>query len=162
MRRGLKKRDKSSLPFPRLRGFCIAAHPSRLPSGSLALGLTGPPDAGKLSRYEEWQAVNELLDTDGLLMRSPLRTGKARFGLEEHSRAPLRHPQAIAPEVREVLVNLRSRHPSWGPRKLRAYLHRDAPAIVWPAPAASGTCCDGKAWPIHAGSGNERHRIPSR
>ena len=71
-------------------------------------------------------------------------------GLEEHSRAPLRHPQAMHPEVREVLVSLRSQHPSWGSRKLRAYLQRDAPTIVWPA---SEICCGGKAYPIHDASG---------
>jgi putative transposase len=47
------------------------------------------------------------------------REGEA--GLEEHRRALLlQHPQAIPPEVRAVLLNLRARHPSWGPRKLRA------------------------------------------
>ena len=40
-------------------------------------------------------------------------------GLEEHSRAPLSHPQAMPPKVSQALLDLRSRHPSWGPRKLR-------------------------------------------
>jgi transposase-like protein len=34
-------------------------------------------------------------------------------GLEEHSRAPLHHPQAMSTEVRDALVNLRSQHPNW-------------------------------------------------
>jgi transposase InsO family protein len=33
---------------------------------------------------------------------------------------------------------LRSRHPSWGPRKLRAYLQREAPKILWPAASSVG------------------------
>ena len=59
-------------------------------------------------------------------------------GLEEHSRAPLNHPQAMPPRVREALVDLRSRHPRWGPRKLRAYLQRETPKIRWPAPSTIG------------------------
>jgi putative transposase len=43
-------------------------------------------------------------------------------GLEEHSRAPLHHPQAMSTEVKDALANLRSQHPNWGPRKLRACL----------------------------------------
>ena len=64
------------------------------------------------------------------------REGEA--GLEERSRAPLDHPQAMSPRVRQRLVELRSRHPSWGPRKLRAYLQRQAPKIVWPAASSIG------------------------
>jgi transposase InsO family protein len=59
-------------------------------------------------------------------------------GLEEHSRAPLNHPQAMPARVREALVGLRSQHPSWGPRKLRAYLQRESPKIVWPATSSIG------------------------
>jgi putative transposase len=64
------------------------------------------------------------------------REGEA--GLEEHSRAPLQHPQAMPPEVRAVLLNLRARHPSWGPRKLRAYLEREKPSRTWPAASSIG------------------------
>ena len=64
------------------------------------------------------------------------REGEA--GLQEHSRTALHHPQAMVPEVREALVNLRSRHPSWGPRKMRAYLQREAPKILWPAVSSIG------------------------
>jgi putative transposase len=33
-------------------------------------------------------------------------------GLEERSRAPLHHPQAMLPKVRDALVELRSGHPT--------------------------------------------------
>jgi putative transposase len=59
-------------------------------------------------------------------------------GLEERSRAPLHHPQAMSPKVRQRVVELRSRHPSWGPRKLRAYLQRGAPGMAWPAASSIG------------------------
>jgi len=64
------------------------------------------------------------------------REGEA--GLEEHSRAPRHYPQAMPPEVRAVLLNLRARHPSWGPRKLRAYLEREKPSRTWPAASSIG------------------------
>jgi putative transposase len=59
-------------------------------------------------------------------------------GLEEHSRAPLNHPQAMPEKVREALLHLRGQHPSWGPRKLRAYLQRASPAARWPATSSIG------------------------
>ena len=61
-------------------------------------------------------------------------------GLEEHSRAPLHHPQAMSLNVRQALMDLRSEHPSWGPRKLRAYLDRHTPRVHWPtASSRSGS-----------------------
>ena len=43
-------------------------------------------------------------------------------GLKERSRAPSHRPQETSAEVQEVLVQARQRHPSWGPRKLKAWL----------------------------------------
>ena len=59
-------------------------------------------------------------------------------GLEEHSRAPLHHPQAMSLNVRQALMDLRSEHPSWGPRKLRAYLDRHTPRVHWPTASSIG------------------------
>jgi transposase InsO family protein len=59
-------------------------------------------------------------------------------GLEEQSRAALHHPQAMSEKVRQALMSLRSQHPSWGPRKLRAYLQRESPKIVWPVASSIG------------------------
>lgn len=64
------------------------------------------------------------------------REGEA--GLEERSRAPLHHPQAMTSAVRQALIDLRSQHPSWGPRKLRAYLEREAPRTHWPTASSIG------------------------
>jgi transposase InsO family protein len=64
------------------------------------------------------------------------REGEA--GLEERSRAPLHHPQAMAASVRQALIDLRREHPSWGPRKLRAYLQRKSSKVRWPTPSSIG------------------------
>lgn len=59
-------------------------------------------------------------------------------GLEERSRAPLSHPNAVAEAIERMLLDLRGAHPTWGPRKLLAILARRHPATVWPAPSTVG------------------------
>lgn len=101
----------------------------------------------KKSFIEEWEQQEENLaelcrryeisrQTGYKWLERYQREGEA--GLQEHSRTALHHPLAMVPEVREALVSLRSRHPSWGPRKLRAYLQRNTPEIVWPAASSIG------------------------
>src|ERR1700761_5783746 len=54
-------------------------------------------------------------------------------GLFDRSRAPRHHPQAIASQIGERCLEVRRRHPTWGPVKVRAYLERVSPRIEWPA-----------------------------
>ena len=63
-------------------------------------------------------------------------------GLLDHSRAPRRHPQAIAEGIAERCLEVRRGHPSWGPVKVRAYLERRAPATDWPAASTIGELFD--------------------
>jgi len=63
-------------------------------------------------------------------------------GLFDRSRAPLVHPQAVAAEVLERCLAVRRQHPSWGPVKVRAFLERRAPKIVWPAASTIGALFD--------------------
>lgn len=57
------------------------------------------------------------------------------LGLLERSRRPHDCPHASDPLVMDALVELRRRHPRWGPKKLLAVLHRRHPR--WALPAAS-------------------------
>ncbi len=59
-------------------------------------------------------------------------------GLEDRSRAPKRHGRAMALEVAEAILQLRRERPSWGPRKLRAYLEAHAPDRAWPSASSMG------------------------
>jgi putative transposase len=59
-------------------------------------------------------------------------------GLAEHSRAPLVHGRAMAPEVGAAIVALRRAHPQWGPKKLVAVLTEREPQRVWPAASTMG------------------------
>jgi putative transposase len=59
-------------------------------------------------------------------------------GLKDRSRAPHRRPSQTPSEVAERLVELRRQHPSWGPRKLAAWLHKHEPETAWPAASTIG------------------------
>jgi putative transposase len=63
-------------------------------------------------------------------------------GLLDQSRAPLRHPQAIANGLAERCLEVRRAHPTWGPVKVRAWLDRRAPAMEWPAASTIGELFD--------------------
>jgi len=59
-------------------------------------------------------------------------------GLQDRSRAPLHRPNAVPPAVEACVVQARQQHPTWGPRKLRAWLQRKQPEITWPSRSAIG------------------------
>ena len=59
-------------------------------------------------------------------------------GLAPLSRAPRHHPQAVSAAVREAVLALRHKEPSWGPKKVRAYLERHRPEVRWPARSTIG------------------------
>ena len=63
-------------------------------------------------------------------------------GLWDRSRAPLHHPQAIAEEIAERCLAVRRTHPSWGPRKVLAFLKRLAAGIDWPVASTIGELFD--------------------
>ncbi|MEQ8818951.1 MAG: IS481 family transposase [Sumerlaeia bacterium] len=56
----------------------------------------------------------------------------------EHSRAPKSCPWATKAPVREAILALRRKHPTWGPKKLRARLAQDHPGERWPALSTIG------------------------
>jgi len=60
--------------------------------------------------------------------------------LQERSRAPHRCPHALSQLWVQRIESLRRRHPSWGPKKLRAALKRQYPRSRWPASSTIGTC----------------------
>jgi transposase InsO family protein len=56
----------------------------------------------------------------------------------ERSRAPKVHGRAHAAAVRDAVLGLRRRYPTWGPKKLRALLQEREPARAWPAVSTLG------------------------
>jgi transposase InsO family protein len=59
-------------------------------------------------------------------------------GLEERSHAPLHHPLAIAAPLVQRLLHARCPHPSWGPRKVLAWLQTRHPTLTGPAASTVG------------------------
>ena len=59
-------------------------------------------------------------------------------GLMDRSRAPQRHRNAVPGDQVDEIVILRGLHPSWGPRKLRAWLLRHRSETRWPASSTIG------------------------
>jgi transposase InsO family protein len=59
-------------------------------------------------------------------------------GLTDQSRRPLGSPRAVSDEVAARLLACRQQHPTWGPRKLLAYLARRRPRVAWPAASTVG------------------------
>jgi putative transposase len=59
-------------------------------------------------------------------------------GLKDRSRAPKRRPTQTPREVAERLVQLRRQHPTWGARKLLAWLEKHEGERAWPAASTIG------------------------
>ena len=58
--------------------------------------------------------------------------------LDERSRAPHTHPNAVAPHIVEAILAVRRRHLRWGPRKLQVVLQRRQPRMLLPAASTIG------------------------
>jgi transposase-like protein len=52
-------------------------------------------------------------------------------GLEDQRRSPKRIPHRTSPEVRAMFVKAKKAHPTWGPKKLRAWLERKEKGIAF-------------------------------
>lgn len=59
-------------------------------------------------------------------------------GLKDRSRAPHHHPNTVSALTEVLVVSARRRHPTWGPKKLRAWLERTDSSTVWPAASTIG------------------------
>jgi putative transposase len=63
-------------------------------------------------------------------------------GLKDHSRAPHHHPNAVGETEEAAIVAVRAKHPSWGPKKIKAWLTDRHPGPQWPAQSVIGTILD--------------------
>lgn len=87
--------------------------------------------------------MTELCEKHGISRKTGYKWAK-RFcqegvaGLQDRSRTPKHSPGQTAPIVAERLFELRRRHPTWGPRKLLAWLEKHEPEQVWPRASTMG------------------------
>jgi transposase InsO family protein len=63
-------------------------------------------------------------------------------GLKDRSHAPICCPHRLDASVKERVLAVRSAHPTWGPKKVRAWLVDRAPRRHWPAVSTIGTLFD--------------------
>jgi len=59
-------------------------------------------------------------------------------GLATRASVPKTTPHAISPEVGGRICALRAEHPTWGPKKLKAWLQKQEPRGDWPALSTIG------------------------
>ncbi|HVK84050.1 MAG TPA: IS481 family transposase [Kofleriaceae bacterium] len=59
-------------------------------------------------------------------------------GLFDYSRAPIGRPQTTSEAVVKLVLDARRAHPTWGPKKLRAWLTTKQPGVALPATSTMG------------------------
>lgn len=64
-------------------------------------------------------------------------------GLFDRSRAPHNHPQSIDEAVVDQILAYKAKHPSWGPKKLKANLEQTYTDVSWPASSTIGDILKG-------------------
>ena len=63
-------------------------------------------------------------------------------GLGDRRSAPHSHPNATSPQVVRQLIEAKRARPTWGPKKLVAWLRAGTPEVSWPAPSTAGEVLD--------------------
>lgn len=63
-------------------------------------------------------------------------------GLKDRSRAPRHHPNGVGESAMAAIVAVRMQYPSWGPKKIKAWLASHHPATRWPAHSVIATVLD--------------------
>lgn len=116
-----------------------------------------------IADWEEGETVAELARREGVSRKTVYKwidrheTGGME-GLVERSRRPLTQPGRTGREIEEAVVELRNRHPSWGPEKLKVWLERHAPKQDWPARSTIGLIL--KRWDLSGRRGRRRYATP--
>ena len=64
-------------------------------------------------------------------------------GLADQSRAPHHHPNAVAPAIEQLVLELKARWPLWGAPKLRQKLLETLGAQACPAESTISEICGG-------------------
>lgn len=79
--------------------------------------------------------------------------------LKDRSRAPRLHPNAVAPELVDMIIAFKCEHMLWGPAKIRVKLLERHPKMCWPAISTIGDLLDSQGLVIKRRKRN--HATPS-
>lgn len=105
----------------------------------------------RLRFIERWQAGGESVAELCRQFGISRKTGYKLIGryesygedaLLDRSRAPHTHPNATALEVAERIIEAKRERPTWGPKKLVAWLAMTEPEVAWPSASTAGTILD--------------------
>jgi putative transposase len=80
-------------------------------------------------------------------------------GLKDRSRAPHKQALKICDEIVQEVLNIRFKYPSWGPKKVLAYLQNHQPDTPWPSTTTIGNLFDKNGLTIQR---KLRRRVPGR
>ena len=109
------------------------------------------PEVEQIRFIERWESEGETFLELCRAFGISRKTGYKRVqrfrawgwdGLGDLSRAPHRHPNQTRREVVERLIVVRQEHPTWGPKKLVAWLRDRDSETHWPAPSTVGDLLD--------------------
>jgi putative transposase len=94
-------------------------------------------------RLEEGERMVDLCREFGISRKTGYKLWERykRFGgvgLFDESRKPMRSPQRMSKELEELLLGGRKGHPTWGPKKVKAWLSTKNPGLKLPAPSSIG------------------------
>lgn len=102
---------------------------------------------------ERFRAIKPILDQSITVTAASAQLGVSRktlhgwlrryheggmAGLADRSSAPKTTPHAVPAEQVTDIIALRGQHPTWGPKKLRAWLDREYPRTQWPVTSTMG------------------------
>jgi transposase InsO family protein len=94
-------------------------------------------------RLEEGERMTDLCKEFGISRKTGYKFWyRYRLGgpeaLFDEPRRPAFHPSTTSEAIRKLVVDLRLKHPTWGPRKLKATLERKHPDLEIPAKSTIG------------------------
>ena len=78
-------------------------------------------------------------------------------GLKDRSSAAHRHPNEVGASVAEAVIGVRAAHPSWGPKKIKAWLSAKRPQTTWPAQSTIAELLDRRGLVQHR---RKRRHVP--
>ena len=122
------------------------------------------PETEQIRFIQRWQRGGETFLELCRVFNISRKTGYKRIqrfevggwdGLGDLSRAPHQHPNQTQPAVVESLILARQAHPTWGPKKLVAWLQDRQPEVPWPAASTVGGLLD-RAGLVHRRKGRRR------
>ena len=117
-----------------------------------------------LAHEESEETVSELCRFSGISRKTGYKW-LARYresgldGVRDRSRAPHHCPHAMPAAVEAAVLAVKGRHPSWGARKVRAWLMRHDGERVWPAASTIGDLFQRRGLVV---ARRRRHRVPPR